>query len=244
MSIWIIHCLQCHQLWCRCQIRTTSWIVILYYFEKLRTSIIQLAMYHVSRVLDRQLLNRWCHRHENCRLCSRPHSHESLIFSYFFGFMKLNFACKSCGRSWVARVEPCHWSEGRHNYVGVSLQERHATMQIMLGLSQRASLVIFVSFLFCILLSLNSSANCIAGAQWIKVHQIYCYHTLMYNITYTSMMHNQLKHDTARCRLICTCLVCILNVGQIVWHGTEHLWVDDIPLSCIGDIIDCVIGVY
>ena len=35
----------------------------------------------VSRVLDRQLLNGWCHGHENCRLCSRPHSHDSVIFS-------------------------------------------------------------------------------------------------------------------------------------------------------------------
>ena len=44
--------------------------------------------------------------------------------------MKLNSACKSCGRSRVARVEPCHWSEG---YVGVSLQGRRATAQVMLG---------------------------------------------------------------------------------------------------------------
>ena len=44
--------------------------------------------------------------------------------------MKLNSACKSCGLSRVERVEPCHWSEG---YVGVSLQERLATMQVMLG---------------------------------------------------------------------------------------------------------------
>ena len=49
--------------------------------------------------------------------------------------MKLNSACKSCGRSRVARVELCHWSEG---YVGVSLQERRATMQVMLGMSLRA----------------------------------------------------------------------------------------------------------
>ena len=35
-------------------------------------------------------------------------------------------------------MEPCHWSEGRHNYVGVSLQERLATMQVMLGVSLRA----------------------------------------------------------------------------------------------------------
>ena len=36
-----------------------------------------------------------------------------------------------------ARVEPCHWSEGCHNYVGVSLWYRRATMQVMLGVSQR-----------------------------------------------------------------------------------------------------------
>ena len=34
-------------------------------------------------MLDTQLLNGWCHGHENCRLCSRPHSHEWVIFSYF-----------------------------------------------------------------------------------------------------------------------------------------------------------------
>ena len=39
------------------------------------------------------------------------------------------------GRSRAARVEPCHWSEG---YVGVSLQESRATMQVMLGMSLRA----------------------------------------------------------------------------------------------------------
>ena len=32
-------------------------------------------------------------------------------------------------------MEPCHWSEG---YVGESLQERQATMQVMLGMSLRA----------------------------------------------------------------------------------------------------------
>ena len=45
----------------------------------------------VSHVLDRQLLNGWCHRHQN-RLCSRLHSNESVIFfsnfwdSYFSGY--------------------------------------------------------------------------------------------------------------------------------------------------------------
>ena len=35
-------------------------------------------------VLDRQLLNGWSHRHQNRRLCSRPHSHESVIVSNFW----------------------------------------------------------------------------------------------------------------------------------------------------------------
>ena len=35
-------------------------------------------------------------------------------------------------------MEPCRWSEGHHNYVGVSLQEMRATTQLMLGVSLRA----------------------------------------------------------------------------------------------------------
>ena len=46
-----------------------------------------ICIYYVSRVLDRQLLNGCCHGHQNCRLCSRPHSHESLILFVFFGFI-------------------------------------------------------------------------------------------------------------------------------------------------------------
>ena len=48
--------------------------------------------------------------------------------------MKLR-ASPAAGLSRLARVEPCHWAEG---YVGVSLQERRATMQVMLGMSLRA----------------------------------------------------------------------------------------------------------
>ena len=54
-------------------------------------TIMQLAMYdssmYVSRVLDSQLLNGSCHRYENCRLCSRPHSHDSVIFFVFLEFI-------------------------------------------------------------------------------------------------------------------------------------------------------------
>ena len=37
----------------------------------------------VSHVLDSQLLNGWTYGHENCRVCSRTRSHDSVIFSYF-----------------------------------------------------------------------------------------------------------------------------------------------------------------
>ena len=40
---------------------------------------------YVSHVLDRKLLERVMHCHQNRRLCSRPHSHESVIFFQIFG---------------------------------------------------------------------------------------------------------------------------------------------------------------
>ena len=58
-------------------------------------------------------------------------------------------------RSRAVRVEPCHWSEGRHNYVGVSLQERRATMQVMLGVSLQAR---WDATLVCIII-LNNYAS-------------------------------------------------------------------------------------
>ena len=39
---------------------------------------------YVSHVLDRKLLERLMYRHQNRRLCSRPYSHESVIFSNFW----------------------------------------------------------------------------------------------------------------------------------------------------------------
>ena len=35
--------------------------------------------------------NRWCHRHQNCRLCSCPHSHESVIFFVCLAFIVLRY---------------------------------------------------------------------------------------------------------------------------------------------------------
>ena len=36
-------------------------------------------MYVAGRV-ETDSYNSWCHRHQNRRLCLRPHSHESVIF--------------------------------------------------------------------------------------------------------------------------------------------------------------------
>ena len=52
-------------------------------------SFVRPSVRHVVRsrlwyVLDRQLLNGWSHCHQNRRLCSRPHSNESVIFSNFW----------------------------------------------------------------------------------------------------------------------------------------------------------------
>ena len=38
----------------------------------------------VSHVLDSQLLNGWTCGHENCRVCSRTRSHDSVIFFRIF----------------------------------------------------------------------------------------------------------------------------------------------------------------
>ena len=62
--------------------------------------------------------------------------------------MPWNFACKPCGRrSRAACVEPCHWSEGRLNNVGVSLREMRATMQVMQGVSLQARLDAILVFI-------------------------------------------------------------------------------------------------
>ena len=69
-------------------------------------------------------------------------------FFVFLGFIffklrrvqdaKMKLRVKPCGRrSRVACADPCHWSEGCPNNVGVSLQESRATRQVMLGVSLR-----------------------------------------------------------------------------------------------------------
>ena len=51
-------------------------------------NIIELAMcVCVSHALDSQLLNDWTYGHENCRVCSRTRSHDSVIFFVFFGLI-------------------------------------------------------------------------------------------------------------------------------------------------------------
>ena len=48
--------------------------------------------------------------------------------------LRVKFQWAANRRSLAARVEHCHWSE----YVGFSLQESQATMQVMLGVSLQA----------------------------------------------------------------------------------------------------------
>ena len=70
-----------------------SLLILMRWLDRLKSNkriylnIFEVVMYvsNVSRVLDRQLLNGGFHRHQNCRLCSRPHSHESVIFIRLFG---------------------------------------------------------------------------------------------------------------------------------------------------------------
>ena len=78
-------------------------------------------------------------------------------------------------------MEHCHWSEG---YVGVSLQDRRATMQVMLGVSLRARwdatlvhLIIFIlSCLDLIYVSTNVNftfSNCMNVKLYFQLVDIY-----------------------------------------------------------------------
>ena len=93
-----------------------------------------------------------CHRHQNRRLYSHPHSHESVIFFVFWAFIVFKFlsiftrrvnmhlhAHKLCSaHELCTRTEPWYWSAGAHGVttmLGVSLRVRRHTTQVMLGLS-------------------------------------------------------------------------------------------------------------
>ena len=107
------------------------------------------------RVCGNRLLNGWCHRQQNRRLCPRPHSHESVIFFVFLAFILFKLrslfthrvhmhlhAHKLCGAHELCmHAEPYEWSAGAHGVttiLGVPLQARRHTAQVMLGLSLRA----------------------------------------------------------------------------------------------------------
>ena len=58
-------------------------------------NIIELTMYVAGRV-ETDSYNGRCHHHQNHRLCSRPHSHESVIFFVFLayeGFYNFSKVC-------------------------------------------------------------------------------------------------------------------------------------------------------
>ena len=73
-------------------------------------------------------------------------------------------------RSRAARAEPCHWAEGRHNNVGVSLRERRAKRQVMLGVSLRArwdaTLVDIISNVRRMKWSWVGHINCLKDDRW------------------------------------------------------------------------------
>ena len=93
--------------------------------------------------------NGGCHRHQNRRSCSRPHSHESVIIFVFLAFILFTlrplcwiyeYACNE--RMQPTVVVEAGWTlhPWRHNSsnVGVSLGARGDTTQVMLGVSRRA----------------------------------------------------------------------------------------------------------
>ena len=88
-------------------------------------NIIEVIMYagicmYVSRVLDRQLINCWCHGHQNRRLCSCPHSRESVIFFVFLGLIlfKLRLVC------WI------HYETSRASPAGGARERRARSVAI------------------------------------------------------------------------------------------------------------------
>ena len=52
-------------------------------------------------MVDRQLLNGRCYGHQNCRVCSRTRSHDSVIFFIFleFIFFKLQRIYDACNKT-------------------------------------------------------------------------------------------------------------------------------------------------
>ena len=88
---------------------------------------------YVSHVLDMKLLERLMSRHQNRRLCSRLHSHESVIFSNFwysyfssygeFGEFSLRFTAPLSGRS--VSNKAAHHITAKIGDAGVPRQAAH-----------------------------------------------------------------------------------------------------------------------
>ena len=91
--------------------------------------------------------NGWCHCHQNRRLCSRSHSHESVIFLVFRAFILLRYGhfveyiwiCMQLidAAVVVGRIGLCTHGITTQVMLGVSLRARHDTTQVMLGVSLR-----------------------------------------------------------------------------------------------------------
>ena len=63
-------------------------------------------------------------------------------------------------RSRAASAEHCHWLDGRHENVVVSLRERPATTQVMLGVSLRARWDATLVIIIQIIAQFNATKNC------------------------------------------------------------------------------------
>ena len=87
--------------------------------------------------------NRWCHRHQNRRLCSRRHYHESMIFFVYLAFILLRYghfveymnmhAMNWCSRQWLwGRIRLCTHGVTTQVMLGVSLRARWDTTLVQL----------------------------------------------------------------------------------------------------------------
>ena len=63
---------------------------VMYLVLSVHLNIIELTMY-VAVCVETDSYNGWCQRHQNHRLCSCPHSHELVIFSYFWNSYFLTY---------------------------------------------------------------------------------------------------------------------------------------------------------
>ena len=111
-------------------------------------------------------------------------------------------------------MEPCHWSEGRHNNVGVSLRERRATMQEMLWVSLRARWDATLEYIM--MLTLTATLPCVG-----------CSRTQMKFIARTMTVHFALEDAgriVATLAVVCDIYSNIGNQQQDVFYYENNIF--------------------